>query len=229
MIALARFQVAGYVRSYRVLYPLIVLGLLMTILLQQWPATHDHRLYPGLVAGAYGDSAAFLVPIGAWAARGLLDTEPDVQRDLSRLAVRSPALSGLLAGFAVNLALGGLLAAFPVAQTVSFGLGPGLILRGLALIASAAAASTAFGAWTCRAIMPSAALSTLVLIGGLVLLLVLSMGSLRVFSIPMVGWVRAAHRGPDELASALPGLSVHLTLWTLVVAAGYVVVRRTRH
>ncbi len=229
MIALARFQVAGYVRSYRALYPLIVVALLMAILLQQWPATHDPRLYPGLVAGGYGDSAAFLVPIGAWAARSLLDTEPDVQRDLSWLAVRSPAAAGLLAGFAVNLALALLLAIFPVAQTISFGLGPGLVLSGLALMVLAAAAATAFGAWTCRAVMPSTVLSVLALIGGFVLLLVLGMGALRAVSIPIVGWVRAAHRGPGHLAGALPGLSLQVVLWCLVVAGGYVTVRRTRH
>jgi hypothetical protein len=229
MIALARFQVAGYVRSYRALYPLIVIALLMAILLQQWPATHDPRLYPGLVAGGYGDAAAFLVPIGAWASRGLLDTEPDVQRDLSWLAVRAPAVSGLLAGFAVNLALAGLLSIFPVAQTVSFGLGPGLILSGLALMVLAAVAATVFGAWTCRAVMPSAVLSILVLLGGFVLLLLLSTGPLHVVSIPVIGWDRAAHRGPSHLAAELPSLALQVLLWSTAVGAGYVAVRRTRH
>jgi hypothetical protein len=230
MIALARFQVSGYIRSYRMLPQVIVVALLMLILFQQWPQD-DPRFYPGLIAGAYADAAAFLVPIGAWATRTLLDTEPDVQRDLSLLAAGDrtrTALAGLLGAFTVNAGLAVPLAVFPIAQTISFSLGPGVIANGLALLLVSAAAATAFGAWTSRVIMPSTVAALLTLIGGSVLLVVLSMGALRVISIPLVEWVRAGHRGPSALASALPGLAGRTALWTAVVACGYVAVRRTR-
>ncbi|GAA2457208.1 hypothetical protein GCM10010191_91160 [Actinomadura vinacea] len=83
MIALVRFQVAGYVRSLRALQPLIVVFLLSLVVLQ---GSGDGAK---LAVGTLGDLAAFMFPVWAWTARALLDTQPDEQRSLSALAVRS--------------------------------------------------------------------------------------------------------------------------------------------
>lgn len=230
MIALARFQITGYVRSYRALPQAIVVLLLMMLVFEQWPPG-DRQVYPGMIAGSFTDVAAFLVPIGAWATRTLLDTEPDVQRDLSLLAAGDhgrAALSGLLGAFAVNAALAVVLAGFPVVQSVIFGLGPGVIVSGLVLLILCAAAATAFGAWTTRAIMPTTMAALITLIGGSVLLVVLSMGPLRMISVPIIDMVRAGHRGPAALNSALPSLALRLALWTAAVSGAYVAARRLR-
>ncbi|XVQ13201.1 hypothetical protein ACQP1W_11860 [Spirillospora sp. CA-255316] len=84
MIALARFQVAGYVRSLRALQPLVVVLLLLSLVILQGSADDAE-----LAVGTLGDVAAFLFPVWAWTARALLDTQPDEQRCLSALAVRA--------------------------------------------------------------------------------------------------------------------------------------------
>lgn len=230
MIALARFQVSAYLRSQRVLQPVLVIVLLIVLVLRDWPAESVRA--PSLIAGSFGDTAAFLIPLGAWATRALLDTEPDVQRELSVLAIgrrSTAALAGLLAGYALTLALSAMLLLFPVLQAIDLRVGPRVVLNGVGLHLLAAAAATAFGAWTSRAILPSSAMSLLAMVGGSVFLLLLSMGPLNVISVPMIGWLRATHHGPAAFAAAFPGLVLHLTIWIALVATGYVLVRMIRH
>ncbi|GAA2574558.1 hypothetical protein SMC26_36325 [Actinomadura fulvescens] len=225
MIALARFQVSGYVRSLRVLQPVIVILLILALVLFQPPANAE------LAAGAFGDVAAFMFPVWAWAARALLDTQPDEQRALSATAARhplTPACAGLLAAYAVNLALGAAILAVPTVQGLSAGLDGTALAAGLGLNLLVAAAGTFLGAWTSRAVIPDAGVSLLALLGGATAALLLSIGPLSWLSVPMVAWIRAAHDGPGEFVAAFPGLALHLGLWTAVVGVVYVVVRRGR-
>ncbi|KAB2341855.1 hypothetical protein [Actinomadura rudentiformis] len=225
MIALARFQVSGYLRSLRILQPVIVIFLILALLLSQAPANAR------LAAGAFGDVAAFMFPVWAWTARALLDTQPDEQRALSATAARhhlTPAFAGLLAAYAVNLALGVAVIAVPTAQGLSAGLDAGAVSAGLALNLLVAAAGTFLGAWTSRAIIPDPGVSLLALLGGAAAALLLSIGPLSWLSVPMVDWIRAAHDGPDDLIAAFPGLGLHIALWTAAVGVTYVLIRRTR-
>ncbi|MCW2913511.1 MAG: hypothetical protein JWN52_1579 [Actinomycetia bacterium] len=232
MIALSRFQIAGYLRSLRALHPLIVVALLLILVMQDGPSGPQAK---DLATGSLGDVAAFLLPIGAWATRALLDTQPDVQRDLSALSVcagqggrSTPALADLLAGYVINLCLAALLLAFPLLQGLVVGVDPLVVLTGIVLSLLVAAAATVLGAWTSRAVIPSPAVSLLTLLGGSVAILLFSLGPLKWLSIPMVGWLRAAHHGPDAFVSALPTMALHIAIWSAVVGLGYVLVRRQR-
>jgi hypothetical protein len=228
MIALFRFEIAGYLRSLRVLPPLIFIALLLILVLQGGASGPQAK---ELATGSLGDVAAFLLPIGAWATRALLDTQPDVQRELSAVSVGGrhiPALAGLLAGYAINLCFAALLIAFPAVQGIAVGLGPATLLAALALIVLVAAAATVLGAWTSRAVITSPGASLLALLAGCTAVLLLSLGPLAWVSIPMIGWLRAAHHGPDAFVSALPAVALHIVLWSTIVGLGYVLVRRRR-
>jgi hypothetical protein len=226
VIALARFQVSGYLRSLRILQPLIVIFLILALVLFQPPANAK------LAAGAFGDAAAFMFPVWAWAARALLDTQPDEQRALSATAAShplTPAFAGLLAAYAVNVGLGVATLALPTIHGLSAGLDGAALAAGLGLNLLVAAAATFLGAWTSRAIIPDPGVSLLGLLGGAAAALLLSIGPLAWLSVPMVAWIRAAHDGPSELAGAFPGLALHIALWTAVAGVAYVLIRRTRY
>ncbi|MFB4316755.1 hypothetical protein [Actinomadura sp. 21ATH] len=222
MSALVRFQIAGYLRSFRVLQPLIVVLLLVSLVLLQGPDS------AGLAAGALGDVPAFLFAVWAWTARALLDTQPDDQRALSALSTRRHAAAGLLAAYAVNLGLGALGAAVPVGQALATGVPAPALAAGIGLLLLVAPAATVLGALTTRALIPDPGISLITLITGIAAALLLSMSPLRWIAVPMVGWLRAAHDGPAELAAAFPGVALHLTLWTAALAAAYLTLRRTR-
>lgn len=226
MIALVRFHVAGYVRSLRVLPPVIAVLLFSAVVLQGVGGDDARRL----ATGTFGDVAAFAFPVWAWTARLLLDTQPDEQRALSATAAPSrPAhvLAGPVAAYAVNLCLTGLLLAVPTAQALSAGVG-GAVLAGAALNALVAACATVLGACASRAVVPHPGLSLLTLLGGVTAALLLSMSPLSWAAVPMVEWLRAAHDGPDGLVTAFPGLAVHLALWSAAVALVYIAARRNR-
>jgi len=252
MIALARFQVAGYVRSLRALPPFVVVVLLLLLVVLQGSAGNAT-----LAVGALGDVAAFLFPVWAWTARSVLDTQPDEQRALSALAVRARAVSpestartatpararapltrlitphsrtlaGLLAAYAVNLGLAALALAVPLLQALLVGAGPGSTLAGSGLCLLVALAATVLGAWTSRAIIPHPGFSLLALLGGTVAALLLSLSPLSTIAVPMVDWLRAAHDGPAAFTDAFPALTLHLALWTLVVGTAYLLTSRTR-
>ncbi|GAA1529167.1 hypothetical protein GCM10009678_08880 [Actinomadura kijaniata] len=231
MIALARFQLDGYVRSLRVLQPLVVIFLVVALVLSQWPSGETPEDTVEAATGTLGDVPAFLFFVWAWTARALLDAQPDVQRDLSAVAARRrdvPVLAGLLAAYTVNLVLGALALASPLLQSVLVGVPASALLTcvGLALLVNAAA--TALGAWTSRAVIPAPGTALLALLGALVAALLLGLGPLNPLAVPILDWVRAAHAGPAAFTDAYPGIALHLVLWTAVVGGGYAFVARRR-
>lgn len=231
MIALCRFQLAGYLRSLRVLHPVIAVALLMTIVLLNLPDDAPRPIRQRLIVGGLADSAAFLFPIWAWTARAVLDTQPDVQRELSTLTVgrrHTAVLAELAAAYLVNLSLGALVLAASVPYALINGIGAGPIAAALALHALAAFAATLLGAWTSRALIPSQAVSILTLLGGCVLLLLLSMGPLAWLSVPMIEWLRAGHRSPAAFTSAFPGVALHLIIWSAAAGTAHLTLRHRR-
>ncbi|TDC74884.1 hypothetical protein [Actinomadura sp. 7K507] len=228
MIALVRFQVAGYVRSLRILHPLIVVVLIVALVLIQGPGGPDAA---GLAVGTFGDVAAFMVPIGAWAARALLDTQPDEQRLLTATAARRPSMptwAGLLAAYSVNLFLGVVALTVPLIQAIQAGSPGGAILAGCALYLLAAVPATLVGAWTSRALIPAPGLSVLALLSAVTALVLLGIGRFAWLSVPVIEWLRAAHGGPGEFTSSFPSIALHLALWSAVVGAAYVATTRHR-
>lgn len=219
VLALARFRVAGYVASHRALQPLIgLLALLAVLYATPVPA--------GQEIGATADSAAMLVPVLAWAARGLLDTEPDEQRSLAIAAVGvKETVSGLLAAFASMLVLAAVAEAALLARLA----GPAtltVLLIGIWLHVLSAAAGLALGALTSRPVLPSPAVSTIALILGYLAMLVISLMGARWLTVPVMGWMRDAHHG--VLQENLPLLTAQSLLWIAVGLAAYAWLRRTR-
>ena len=90
MIALTRMRLAGFLRGGRILSPAIAVLVVLAVI-------YGGGASPAAVA--YGYSAAALFPVLAWQTKLLLDTEPDVQRRLARVAVgaRREASAGILA------------------------------------------------------------------------------------------------------------------------------------
>jgi hypothetical protein len=228
MIALVRFQMAGYVRSLRVLQPVIVVALFAALILSQGPSGPDAS---ALAVQTFADVAAFMFPVWAWTARALLDTQPDEQRALTATAARlphAPLWAGLVAAYAMNLCLGGLALAIPLLQAAQTGSPGSAILTGCALNLLVAVPGTLLGAWTSRAVIPDPGVSLLALLGGALGLLLLGLGPLARLSVPMIDWLRAAHEGPDTFTSHFPGIALHLLLWSLVVGALYATIARHR-
>lgn len=221
MIALARFQIAGHLRSFRALPPLIVVLLLTSLVLLPSPGG-------GLATGPLGDVPAFLFPVWAWSARSLLDTQPDEQRALSAVATRHHAAAGLIAAYTVNLGLGALALAIPLGQALAARTPTDAVAAAVGLLLLAALAGTVLGALTTRAIIADAGVSLMALVTAVTAALLLSTGPLRWIAVPMVDWLRAAHDGPAAFTGAFPGVALHLTLWTLTVGTAYFTLTRTR-
>ncbi|NDU76018.1 hypothetical protein GWI34_25815 [Actinomadura sp. DSM 109109] len=226
MIALIRFHAAGYVRSLRVLQPLIVVALVVALVLAQGPSGPDAA---ELAVRTLADVAAFMFPVWAWAARALLDTQPDEQRALTATASRHPsAWAGLLAAYGVNVSLGIAALAVPLFQALQAGSPGRAVLVGCVLNLLVAVPGTLLGAWTSRALIPDPGISLLALLGGATALLLLGMGRLSWLSVPMIGWMRAARDGPDDFVSHFPATALHLLAWSAIVATGYLLaLRRT--
>ncbi|TDC45460.1 hypothetical protein E1281_30320 [Actinomadura sp. KC345] len=228
MIALVRFQIAGYVRSLRVLAPLIVIALVVVLVLVQGPSGPDAA---GLAVGTLADVAAFMFPLWAWAARALLDAQPDEQRLLTATAARRPSMpawAGLLAAYGVNLCLGLVALAAPLIQAIQSGSPGRAILAGCALNLLAAVPATLVGAWTSRALIPSPGISLLALLSAVTVLVLLGIGRFAWLSVPMIEWLRAAHAGPSAFLSGFPSLALHLALWSAVVGTAYMAAVRHR-
>jgi hypothetical protein len=221
VIALVRFYVAGYVRSLRVLQPLIVVALAVALILAEGPGGPDAA---DLAVRTFGDVAALMFPVWAWAARALLDTQPDEQRALTAVAARRasmPTWAGLLAAYSVNVSLGLLALAVPLVQAAQVGAPGQAVLTGCALNLLVAVPGTLLGAWTSRALIPDAGVSLLALLGGATALLLLGLGRLSWLSVPMIEWMRATHDGPTAFTKAFPSLALHLLLWSAIVGTAY--------
>jgi hypothetical protein len=222
-VSLVRFKIAAYVRSHRIIQPFVGLLAIMIVL-------YSSRVASGQELPSYADSAALLVPVFAWAARGLLDTEPDVQRLISITAAGRPGrevVSGLLASAVVG---GGLaVLAFVAPLVIGFRAVPGtaVLISGLALHLLSLLTGTALGALASRPILPDPATSALTMLGGYVAILLVSLVPFAWLTVPLIGWMRAAGR-PSFLSRSLPELSAITVFWCAVALATYIRLRRTR-
>ncbi|GII24270.1 hypothetical protein [Planosporangium mesophilum] len=229
MTALARMRLVGYVRTGRVVAPLVTYLVVLG------------TLYGGGAAQAgeaYGVSALFLFPVLAWQTKLLLDAEPDVQRRLAVVAVGSPLreqAAGLFAAVAAALpvvvislvlpwGLGGISAsAGPGDPSLLSGVSVGLWAH-LVMIAPA----VALGACASRAVTGSFGMGAMVVVAGAVLTLVLGLNGSPVWWLapPMMSVARLATHG--FVPSGVAALTVHALAWTAVALAGYVGMRRSR-
>ncbi|WP_067184163.1 hypothetical protein [Microtetraspora niveoalba] len=219
MIALTRFRIAAYVRSHRAFQPLIGLLVLLAIL-------YGTPIPAGAELGTMADSAAILIPIFAWAARGLLDNEPDEQRMISITAVgRREAVTGIAAAWIFNAGLAAI--SFAV-LTLRLSARPEVaeVLAGVGLHLIAILAGTTLGALTSRPILGSPATSTLALLLGYLAVLLLSLSGQPWLTVPLMMWMREAHHG--ELLAHFPALAAWSLLWPLIGLAAYARLRRTR-
>lgn len=228
MTALVRFQVAGYARSLRVLHPLIVVALVVVLVLVQGPAGPDAS---DLAVGTFGDVAAFMFPVWAWAARALLDTQPDEQRALTALAARrrsTPTFAGLLSAYAVNVSLGVVALVIPLFQAIQVESRGSAILAGCALNLLVVVPGTLIGAWTSRAVISDPGVSLLALLSALTAAILLGIGRFSWLSVPLIDWLRIAHDGSAEFTSHFPGVAGHLALWSALAGIAYLVIARRR-
>jgi hypothetical protein len=224
-----RFQLSGYLRSVRALHPILALALLLAIVFSSPLGGTPAQVRHGAL-NALGDLATLIFPICAWAARGLLDTEPDAQRHVSAVtAGRWRAISaGALAAYGFSAALAVVAPVYPMAEGARNGLGAPVLLLGVALLLLSALAATAVGGLTSRAVIPSPGTSILVLLGVCAANLLLGLGPLRGLTVPMIDWMRAAGHGPSAFADAFPLLALRIVGWTAVAGALYAWLRRTR-
>ncbi|MFC4057592.1 hypothetical protein ACFOWE_04765 [Planomonospora corallina] len=222
MIHLTRFKLAAYARSHRLLQPAIGLFTMMLIF-------YSTTVPDGKQLASYADSAGLLIVVFAWAARGLLDTEPAAQRLISMTAAGSPRReigAGLLAALAVNLVLAAVAVVFPL--LIGFAVLPsaGDLVRGTVLHLLGLSAGTALGALTSRPVLPSPAASMLALFGGYLGLLLLSLTPAGSLAVPIMPWMRAADAG--TLDAVLLPISAAALLWSAAGALAYARLRRTR-
>lgn len=229
MITVMRFQLSGYLRSVRALHPVIALALLLAVVFSGPLGSGPAQIRQGAVASV-ADLAALVFPICAWAARGLLDTEPDAQRHVSAVTAgrwRAGA-AGLCAAYGFSACLALLAPVYPLAEAVRYGVPASTLLLGFGLMLASALAATALGALTSRAVLPSPGTSILVLLGVCTADLLLGLGPLRGLTVPMIEWMRAAGRGPSAFAGAAPSLLLRTLVWAVAATALYAGLRRSR-
>lgn len=224
-----RFQLSGYLRSVRALHPVLAMALLLAIVFSSPLGGTPAQVRQG-VLNAVADLATLTFPICAWAARGLLDTEPDAQRHVSAVtAGRWRALAaGTIAAYAFGVVLALLAPLYPLAEAPGSGLDVRTVLLSVALLPLSTLAATALGALTSRAVIPSTGTSILVLLGVCAANLILGLGPLRVVTVPMIDWMRAAGHGPPAFAHAFPALAIRTVAWAAAAIALYAWLRRTR-
>ncbi|MFC8848966.1 MULTISPECIES: hypothetical protein [unclassified Micromonospora] len=228
MIALVRLRLAGFLRTGRVVAPLLA-GLLALGVLYG-----GGRAQP---AEAYGVSAVVLFPVLAWQTKLLLDVEPDAQRRLALVlagAARERA-AGLLAALVAGLGTVAVALVFPwlvggVTSQVEPGgrsVAAGVALGGWAHLLALPAA-VALGALASRAVTGSAGYGVAVLALGAVGSLVLGLSaSVAPWLVPPVLPVaRAAAASPSAASVAL--LTAWAAAWSATALAGYAWLRRAR-
>ena len=231
MTALVRMRLAGFLTSGRVLPPLIAGLVVLGVIYGGGPA---------LAGSAFGYSAVMLFPVLAWQSKLLLDTEPDGQRRLARLAVgaRREAIAGALAAivFGLGICAVAMLAPWPFhairgpapgsgEPSMAAGIGLGVLAHLLAL-----PAGVALGALASRAVTRSVRNGIAVLVVGAVLVIVLGLKSS--FAPWLVPPVMATARAltAEELPSAgrFWLLAAWAAGWCAVVLGGYARLRRSR-
>lgn len=229
MLAVMRFQLSGYLRSVRALHPVLALFLLLAIVFSSPLGGTPAQIRQGAL-NAIADLATLTFPICAWAARGLLDTEPDAQRHVS--AVTAGRWTALVAGSAAAYVFSVVLALIspivPLVEASGSGLSVPAVLPSVALLPLSALAATALGALTSRAVIPSTGTSIIVLLGVCAANLILGLGPLRVLAVPMIEWMRAAGHGPSDLTRVFPAMALRTVAWAAAAGALYAWLRRTR-
>lgn len=166
-------------------------------------------------------AVSFALPVLAWAARQVLDAEPDDQVLLAQLAVGGPVrgvLAGLLAAYAVTAPVALVCAAGSLVLADGDGVRPGELVAGAGLALSTALAAVAVGALASRAVSGTGGASVVVLVAAPVLVAVVGLSTSPVLGalVPQLAVaVRAAYRG--ELGAAAPGVVVQVVAWSAVV------------
>lgn len=226
VLGVAWFQVAGYVRSGQVLFPLVLLGLIIAV----------QSGMPANPGASFADAAAFALPVFALTTHQLLGAEPDAQRAVtvrnagSRWAYLA---AGLLAALVVNLG-------FLLLSTASALRGPlgghvlvggslaTTILVGLAVHVLTYLPGVALGALTTRTVTGDAPAEYVALAGGLLIAVLpgLASGPATWVGLPLFRLLRAANGHRLELAA--PGIALHVAIWTAVVTTAYVLLRLRR-
>ncbi|MFG3442664.1 hypothetical protein ACGF0J_35945 [Nonomuraea sp. NPDC047897] len=222
MTALVVFRVTAYVRSHRAYQALLPVLAVLAIV-------HGSRAPAESGATALADSAVLILPFLAWAARSVLDTEPDQQRVVSATAAGSgprEVAAGLLAALTACLAFAALAFGWGVALGLSAVPSPPVTLAAAALHGLAALTGVALGALTSRAIVPSPALSIMGLLAGYLAMLLVSASPAYWLTVPVTAWMKAATAG--ELTARLPVLAAVSVAWCLAGLAAYARLRRTR-
>jgi hypothetical protein len=231
MIALARMRMAGFVRGGRALAPLVAVLVVLSVL-------YGGGASPAAVA--YGYSAAALFPVLAWITKLVLDTEPDVQRRLARLAVGPvrEAGSGLLAAgvLGAGVCLAAMLTPVPFGgirgpmagsdePSLVAGVLLGLFAHVLALIGALALGALA-GRPVTRRVLPGVA----VLVSGSVLTVVLGLsGSIAPWlAPPVMATARALSGTTAPAAGTVALLAAWTLLWSAAALALYARLRRAR-
>ncbi|MBW6432690.1 hypothetical protein KZ829_02885 [Actinoplanes hulinensis] len=231
MIALTRMRLAGFLRGGRAVAPLITVLVILSVLYGGGPSLAMH---------AYAYSAVCLFPVLAWLTKLVLDTEPDAQRRLARLAVGPfrEGAGGLLAAvlLASVVCLAAMLAPWPFGaiapprpDTAEPSTQTGILLGILAHVLSTAAAVT-LGALSGRAVTRRVLPGVVVLVSGSILVIVLGLtGSIAPWLVPPV-MATAREMGGDHPpnAATLLVLVVWTVLWCAVALAGYAGLRRAR-
>ncbi|GAA3593392.1 hypothetical protein GCM10022419_090470 [Nonomuraea rosea] len=220
MIALAVFRVAAYIRSHRVYQALLLTLAVLAIV-------HGSRAPRGAEASVLTDGAILLIPVLAWAARSLLDTEPDRQREMSAIQAGGrgkEVAAGLMAAFAACAVIAALGLGWALLLGVSQTPQPGVLAASLLLYGVAALTGTVLGALTSRVILPSPAVSIMALLLGFMVMLLLSASSLYWLTVPLIPWMKAANDG--QLLTQVPPLAAISLAWCLAGLAAYLWRRR---
>ncbi|MEV0617857.1 hypothetical protein AB0I81_31355 [Nonomuraea sp. NPDC050404] len=220
MIALAAFRLAAYIRSHRVYQALLLTLAVLAIV-------HGNRAPRGAEATVLVDGAILLVPILAWTARSLLDTEPDAQREMSAVQVGGrgrEVAAGLLAAFAACAVFAALGLLWGLLLGITGAPPSGLLSVALVLYALSALTGTALGALTSRVILPSPAMSIMTLLLGFLAMLLVGATSLYWLTVPLIPWMKAANSG--ELFGQFTQLAAISLVWCLVGLAAYAWLRR---
>ncbi|MBB6351838.1 hypothetical protein ACWGH8_34185 [Nonomuraea muscovyensis] len=222
MIALVVFRVTAYLRSHRAFQALLPVLAVLAIV-------HGNSAPVGSEATALADSAVLVLPFLAWAARSVLDTEPDQQRVISATGAGGGArevVAGLLAALTACVAFAAL--AFGWGLTLGLSALPSPAVTGAAatLHVLAALAGVVLGALTSRVIVPSPALSIMGLLAGYLAMLLVSASPLYWLTVPVTAWIKAATAG--DLPARLPALATVSLVWCVAGLAAYAALRRTR-
>jgi hypothetical protein len=223
MTALILMRLAGFIRTGRFIPPLIAALVLLGILYGGGQAD---------IAEAYGVSALMMFPIIAWQTKLLLDTEPDVQRRMALVALRSrrrEAVGGMIATAIVAVPVVLIAMALPwivdAVKPVNVGSG---VLLGFWAHAIVIPPALALGALSSRVVAGTPGRAAAILAGGIVLALVLG---LRSSPVPWLAppLISAAHTLAQGAKGApLLGLTAWALVWSAVVLSGYGWLRRTR-